>query len=41
MATILTVRMLQVLQSYHADLDEQIRDHQDVDIEPLPFIMLM
>jgi len=41
MATLLTVRMLQVLQSYHSDLDEQMRDHQDVTIEPLPFIMTM
>jgi hypothetical protein len=38
MSTILAVRMLQVLQSYHQNLDEQIRDHQDVSIEPLPFI---
>ena len=38
MSTILTVRMLQVLQSYHQNLDEQMRDHQDVSIEPLPFI---
>lgn len=41
MASLLVVRMLQVLQSYHADLDEQIRDHQDVTIEPLPFIMTL
>ena len=41
MATLLTVRMLQVLQSYHSNLDEQMRDHQDVTIEPLPFIMTM
>ena len=38
MSTILAVRMLQVLQSYHQNLDEQMRDHQDVSIEPLPFI---
>jgi hypothetical protein len=41
MATLLTVRMLQVLQSYHSNLDEQMRDHQDVTIETLPFIMTM
>ena len=41
MATILVIRMLQILQSYHSELDEQMRDHQDTIIEPLPFIMTM
>lgn len=41
MATLLIVRMLQVLQSYHSDLDSQMRDHQDTLIEPLPFVVLM
>ena len=41
MATVLVVRMLQVLQSYHANLDDQMRDHQDTIIEPLPFVMTM
>lgn len=41
MATILVTRMLQVLQSYHSDLDTQMRDHQDSIIEPLPFVMTM
>jgi hypothetical protein len=40
MATVLVVRMLQVLQNYHSELDVQMRDHQDVSIEPLPFIMV-
>ena len=40
MATVLAVRMMQVLQNFHANLDEQMRDHQDVSIEPLPFVML-
>ena len=40
MATILTVRMLQQLQSYHTELDAQIRDHGDTIIEPMPFISL-
>jgi hypothetical protein len=40
MATLLVVRMLQVLQSYHSDLDTQMRDHQDTIIEPLPFVMV-
>jgi cell division protein ZapA (FtsZ GTPase activity inhibitor) len=41
MATVLVVRMLQILQSYHSDLDQQMRDHRDVSIEPLPFVMVM
>jgi len=41
MATLRIVRMLQVLQSYHSDLDSQMRDHQDTLIEPLPFVVLM
>lgn len=41
MATVLVVRMLQVLQNYHSDLDLQMRDHQDNFIEPLPFVMTM
>jgi hypothetical protein len=39
MATILIVRMLQILQSYHSELDTHMRDHQDNFIEPLPFVM--
>ena len=41
MATLLVTRMLQLLQSYHSDLDTQMRDHQDSIIEPLPFVMSM
>jgi hypothetical protein len=41
MATLLVVRMLQVLQSYHSDLDNRMRDHGDKMIEPLPFVMIM
>lgn len=39
MATVLIVRMLTILQDYHSELDEQMRDHKDTLIEPLPFIM--
>ena len=39
MAVLLVVRELQVLQSYHKELDDQMRDHQDITIEPLPFVM--
>ena len=38
MATILAVRMMQLLQSYHAELDTQLRDHSDNMIEPMPFV---
>jgi len=41
MSTLLTVRMLQVLQSYHSDLDSHMRDHADSIIEPLPFVMTL
>jgi len=41
MSTLLIVRMMQLLQSYHPDLDEHMRDHQDSLIEPLPFVMTM
>jgi hypothetical protein len=41
MSTLLTVRMMQQLQSYHTEMDQQLRDHSsDVIIEPLPFIMM-
>jgi hypothetical protein len=38
MAALLVTRMLQLLQSYHSDLDTQMRDHRDSMIEPLPFV---
>ena len=41
MSSLLVVRMLQLLQSYHSDLDTQMRDHQDNISEPLPFVMTM
>jgi hypothetical protein len=41
MATLLAVRMLQILQNYHSELDTQMRDHRDHVIEPMPFIMVM
>jgi hypothetical protein len=40
MATLLSVRMMQLLQTYHTELDSQIRDHGDVIIEPMPFIVM-
>jgi hypothetical protein len=41
MATLLTVRMLQTLQTYHSELDTHMRDHRDHVIEPMPFVMVM
>ena len=40
MSTLLAVRMMQQLQSYHTEMDNQMRDHGDVMIEPLPFIVM-
>jgi hypothetical protein len=39
MATILALRMAQMLQSYDAELDAELRDNSEV-IEPMPFIMI-
>ena len=41
MATVLIVRMLQTLQTYYADLDRHLKDHDDVLIEPMPFIAMI
>jgi len=41
MSTILVVRILQQLQSYHKELDGQLTDHTDIVIEPMPFISIM
>jgi hypothetical protein len=38
MATVLTVRMLQLLQTYDNSIDTQLRDHGDSIIPPMPFI---
>jgi hypothetical protein len=40
MATVLAIRMMQILQSYHAELDTQLRDHSDNTIEPMPFVAM-
>lgn len=40
MGTLLAVRMMQLLQSYHTEMDNQLRDHGDVMIEPMPFIVM-
>lgn len=41
MAAILAIRMMQTLQSYHTEMDQQLRDHGDVVIEPMPFIAMI
>ena len=41
MATVLAVRMLQLLQSYDNEINNQLRDHGDVIIPPMPFISVM
>jgi hypothetical protein len=41
MATIVLVRMLMLLQSFHQELDAHLRDHTDNYVEPLPFISIM
>ena len=40
MATVLVLRMMQVLQSYHKELDGTVRDHEDQGMEPMPFVAL-
>ena len=39
-ATLLTIRMIQDLSDYHYNLEEQIRDHEDI-ILPLPFYAIL
>ena len=41
MATVLNIRMLQLLQTYNNDIDNQMRDHGDAIIAPMPFISVM
>jgi hypothetical protein len=41
MASLLAVRMLLLLQTYHADLDTHLKDHGDMIVEPFPFISMM
>ncbi len=41
MATLLIIRMMQILQTYHTEMDSQMRDHGDTMIEPMPFIAMI
>jgi hypothetical protein len=38
MATVLSVRMMQLLQTFHQEMDTQMRDHGDMIDPPMPFI---
>jgi hypothetical protein len=38
MATVLAVRMMQLLQTFHTEMDTQMRDHGDMVDPPMPFI---
>ena len=40
MATLLCLRMMQMLQNYDAQLESELRDSVDQFIEPMPFIMI-
>jgi len=41
MATVLAVRMLQLLQTYDNEINNIMRDHGDIIIPPMPFISVM
>jgi hypothetical protein len=41
MATLLAVRMLMMLQTYHSELDAHLKDHGDSIVEPFPFISVL
>jgi hypothetical protein len=41
MSTVLAIRMLQLLQTYDSDINNQLRDHGDEIRPPLPFIAVM
>ena len=41
MSSLLVVRMLMILQTYHSELDAHMKDHGDAIVEPFPFISVM
>jgi hypothetical protein len=41
MSSLLVVRMLMMLQTYHVELDTQMKDHSDNVIDPMPFISIL
>ena len=40
MSTILCLRMLTHIQDYHKEISEQMTDHTDQQVDPMPFIMV-
>ena len=40
MACLLAVRMLQVLTSYHKELDTHLTDFSEETLEPMPFVAM-
>ena len=40
MSTLLVMRMAQTLKNYHPELETYIRDGDEFDQEPMPFIMI-
>jgi hypothetical protein len=40
MSTLLAIRMLQVLTSYHKELDNHLTDFSEENIEPMPFVAM-
>ncbi len=41
MSTLLAVRMLMMLQTFHSEIDTQLKDHSDHVVEPFPFIAVL
>jgi hypothetical protein len=41
MATVLNIRMLQLLQTYDTGIDNQLRDHGEIIQAPMPFVSVM
>jgi hypothetical protein len=41
MSSLLVTRMLMLLQTYHVELDTQMKDHGDNIVEPMPFISML
>ena len=41
MSGLLATRMLMLLQTYHSDLNNHLKDHTDNIVEPFPFISMM
>lgn len=41
MSCILAIRMMQLLQTYHTEMDTAMRDHGDIIVQPMPFISVM